>query len=77
MSRNAHEKSTYKLAEMPKCKCKGQLILTCSKYEGKKDIVEEWECIKCGKVYPLSQIQEPQFSGQDIWLANWCKKNNK
>ena len=80
MSRSAHAQSTYVLHELPKClKCKCQLQLVMARYENEHSyrLVEEWECPKCGKYYPLNKMKEEQLSEQDRKLHEWCKKEQK
>lgn len=78
MSRCAHAQSTYKLAKLPECsKCKAEMFLVYAVYDENSKFVKEWECSRCGRISSLSQIRGPQFSGEDTWLSEWCKKNEK
>ena len=77
MSRCAHAQSTYELHELPKCsRCKQQFQLVMGLYElkdGKTKLVEEWECMKCGKIVPKNALREKPLSEQDKKLSDWCK----
>ena len=81
MSKCAHEQSTYVLHKLPRCsKCKQEFQLVTARYEtpnGKGKIVEEWECMKCGKIVPKTSLREQPLSEQDKILSEWCKNEQK
>ena len=78
MSRSAHAQSTYKLQEMPHCrKCKGELIYVAAVYEGESSFRNEWECSKCGKIFPANRIKTPELSDQDKRLREIINGNER
>lgn len=81
MSRSAHAQSTYKLHRLPMCsRCRQEFQLVLASYElptGGSQLVEEWECSKCGKTVPKSSLREEPLSPQDKVLSDWCKNEAK
>lgn len=78
MSRSAHAQSTYKLQEMPHCrKCKGELIYVAAVYEGESNFRNEWECSRCGKIFPASRIKTPELPDQDKRLSEIINGNKR
>lgn len=78
MSRCAHSQSDFKIAQLPQCrKCKKEMMLVTASYENVKEHVWEWECIKCGKIYPASMTDNSYMSEQDKRLSKWCKDEQR
>jgi len=78
MSRCAHEKSDYKLRQLPKCsKCKLQFILIMASYETKPKPVYEWECPKCHKIVARHKLKEDQGTDFEVFLNERCKNEQR
>lgn len=75
MSRCAHEKSIYKLRELPHCqKCKKEMMLVLASYDSGA-LVYEWECERCHRCVPQNVLQEGKMYPEDEYLRQWCEKN--
>ena len=74
MARCAHAQLGRKVRKLPKCsKCKMEFNLVMSSYEGVSKPVLEWECSKCHKVVPRTNLKEEEVNTFDIFLEKWCK----
>ena len=78
MSRSAHAKSDFKLRELPKCsRCKQQFQLVMAEYEtkqGKKTLVQEWECVRCQKVVPYEFLKEGKSTEDEKFFHKKAKE---
>jgi ribosomal protein L37AE/L43A len=78
MSRCSHDKSDYKLRQLPKCpKCKAQFALVMVQYSDSPRPVYEWECFRCMKTYPREAFSEEPLSEEDKLLKDLIENENE